>query len=74
MKQNCQHCGEPIIGNAYRVRSEEAGITLLNMIVCSLCSREARRLRLHTKKMNVISREVSAKARGTYPFTTRYLM
>ena len=75
MKQNCQHCGELIVGNAYRVRSEEeAGITLLNMIVCSLCSREARKLRLHTKKMNVISNEVSAQTRGTYPFTTRYLM
>ena len=74
MKQNCQHCGEPIIGNAYRVRSEEGGITLLNMIVCFLCSREARKLRLHTKKMNVISKEVSAQTRGTYPFTTRYLM
>jgi len=74
MKQNCQHCGELIVGNAYRVRSEEAGITLLDMIVCSLCSREARKLRLHTKKMKVISKEVSAKTRGTYPFTTRYLM
>ena len=29
MKQNCQHCGELILGNAYRVTSEEAGIALL---------------------------------------------
>ena len=26
-----------IVGNAYRVTSEEAGITLLDIIVCSLC-------------------------------------
>ena len=74
MKQNCQHCGELIVGNAYRVSSEEAGITLLDMIVCSLCSIEAKKLRLHTKKMNVTSKQVSARARGTYPYTTRYLM
>ena len=28
----CQHCGEPIVGNAYRVMSEEQGITLLDMM------------------------------------------
>ena len=27
MKQNCQHCGELIVGDAYRVTSEEEGIT-----------------------------------------------
>ena len=42
MKQNCQHCGELIVGNAYRVTSEEEGISLLDMIVCSLCSMEAK--------------------------------
>jgi ribosome-binding protein aMBF1 (putative translation factor) len=74
MKQNCQHCGELIVGNSYRVRSEEAGITLIDMIVCSRCSMEAKKLRLHTKKMNVTSKQVLARTRGTYPFTTRYLM
>jgi ribosome-binding protein aMBF1 (putative translation factor) len=72
MKQNCQHCGELIVGNAYRVTSEEAGITLLDMIVCSLCSREAKKLRLHTQKMNVTSKQLSARTRGSY--TTRYLI
>jgi superfamily II helicase len=53
MKQNCQHCGELIVGNTYRVTSEEVGITLLDMIVCSPCSIEAKKLRLRTQKMNV---------------------
>jgi ribosome-binding protein aMBF1 (putative translation factor) len=74
MKQNCQHCGQLIVGNAYRVRSEEAGITLLDMIVCSLCSMEAKNLRLRTQKLNVTSKQLSARTRGTYPFTTRYLI
>ena len=33
MKQNCQHCGELIVGNAYRVTSEEEGMIMLNMVV-----------------------------------------
>jgi len=31
----CQHCGALIAGKAYRVTSEEEGISLLDMIVCS---------------------------------------
>ena len=46
----CQHCGESIIGDAYRVTSEDQGIPLLDLVVCSLCSMEAKRLRLHTRK------------------------
>jgi superfamily II helicase len=72
MIRPCQHCGELILGDAYRVTSEEDGITLLDMIVCSLCSREAKKLRLHTRKMNVTSKQLSARTRGTY--TTRYLI
>jgi hypothetical protein len=66
MEQHCQHCGELIVGNAYRVTSEEEGIGLLDMIVCSLCSMEAKRLRLHTEELNVKSKQVSARARGTH--------
>ena len=33
MDRNCQHCGELIVGKAYRVTSEEEGISLLDMIV-----------------------------------------
>jgi hypothetical protein len=68
MEQICQHCGELIVGNTYRVTSEEEGITLLDMIVCSLCLMEAKRLRLHTEEINVKSKVPSAQSRGSHRF------
>ena len=61
MNYTCQHCGELIVGNAYRVTSEEAGITLLDIIVCSLCFMEAKRLHLHAEEINVRSKKASAR-------------
>jgi coenzyme F420-reducing hydrogenase beta subunit len=55
MDRICQHCGESIIGDAYRVTSEDQGIRLLDLVVCSLCSMEAKRLRLHTEEINLRS-------------------
>jgi hypothetical protein len=66
MDRICQHCGELIVGNAYRVRSEEQGITLLDMVVCSLCSMEAKRLRLYTEEINQRSKPAPARNRGSY--------
>jgi hypothetical protein len=66
MDRICQHCGELIIGNAYRVTSEEEGITLLDMVVCSLCYMEAKRLRLHTEEIDLRSKETSAPNRGSH--------
>jgi hypothetical protein len=66
MDNTCQHCGELIVGNAYRVTSEEEGITLLDMIVCSLCFMEAKRLRLHTEEINIKSKQPSARTRGSH--------
>ena len=66
MNRICQHCGELIVGDAYRVTSEEDGITLLNMVVCSLCSMEAKRLRLHTEEINIRSKHPSARNRGSH--------
>jgi hypothetical protein len=66
MDRICQHCGELIVGNAYRVTSEEEGITLLDMIVCSLCCMEAKRLRLHTEEIDLRSKETSAPNRGSH--------
>jgi hypothetical protein len=66
MERICQHCGEMIQGNAYRVTSEEDGITLLDMVVCSLCSMEAKRLRLHTEEINVSSKHPSTRNRGSH--------
>jgi hypothetical protein len=37
------------VGNPYRVTSEEDGVILLNMIVCSICAMEAKQLQLHTE-------------------------
>lgn len=66
MDRACQHCGELIVGKTYRVTSEEGGVTLLDMIVCSLCSMEAKRLRLHTEEINGKSKPVSARNRGSH--------
>jgi len=66
MKQHCQHCGELIVGNAYRVTSEEDGIALLDMIVCSLCSMEAKRLRLHTEEVNAAGKPRSTRNRMSH--------
>jgi hypothetical protein len=66
MDRICQHCGELIVGNAYRVTSEEEGITLLDMIVCSLCCMEAKRLRLHTEEIDLRSKETLAPNRGSH--------
>ncbi len=67
MKQNCQHCEELIVGNAYRVTSEEKGISLLDMIVCSLCFMEAKSLGLHAQKINVGNKQPSARNRMSHP-------
>jgi hypothetical protein len=45
----CEHCDEVIVGNAYRVTSEEDGIIFLDMIVCSICAMEAKQLQLRTE-------------------------
>jgi hypothetical protein len=45
----CEHCDQMIVGNAYRVTSEEDGIIFLDMIVCSICAMEAKQLQLHTQ-------------------------
>ena len=60
MKRSCQHCGELIVGNAYRVTSEEDNVTLLDMVVCSLCScslcsMEAKRLGLRVDEISMSS-------------------
>jgi len=66
MDNTCQHCGALIVGNSYRVTSEDEGITLLDMVVCSLCHMEAKRLRLHTEEINVRSKDPSARNRGSH--------
>ena len=60
MNHTCQHCDELIVGNAYRVTSEDQGIPLLDMVVCSLCFMEAKRLRLHAEEINIRSKQVAS--------------
>ena len=64
MDRICQHCGKLIVGNAHRVTSEEEGISLLDMIVCSLCFMEAKRLHLHAEAISVRSKQASARSRA----------
>ena len=66
MNQNCRHCEELIVGDAYRVTSEHEGITLLDLIVCSPCSMEAKRLGLHTEKINARSKQISVRNRVSH--------
>jgi hypothetical protein len=49
----CEHCDEKFYGTAYRVKSEEDGVVLLDMIVCHSCSIEARTLGLQTKEHDI---------------------
>ena len=66
MKANCQHCDELIVGNAYRVTSEDQGIRLLDMVVCSLCSMVAKRLGLHTGQIKDRSKQVLTRNRRSH--------
>ena len=63
MDHICQHCGELLVGNAYRVTSEDEGISLLDMIVCSLCFMAAKRLHLHAEEISLRSKQASARNR-----------
>lgn len=48
----CDHCQESLIGKAYRVISEDDGVTLLDMIVCHACYIEAQKLGLKTEELD----------------------
>jgi hypothetical protein len=51
MKFICRHCDALTVGTAYRVVSEEAGVILLDMIVCHACFIQARNLGLQTEEI-----------------------
>jgi hypothetical protein len=72
MDRICQHCGELIVGKAYRVTSEEEGITLLDMIVCSLCFMEAKPTFMRRQSM-LEAKGFSSKPRES-PSATRNLV
>jgi hypothetical protein len=47
----CRRCNHTTKQNLFRVTTEDEGVVLLNMIVCSSCARLARRLGLPAVKM-----------------------
>jgi hypothetical protein len=49
MKFYCKHCDQVVVGEAYRVLSEENGIVLLDMTVCRPCYEQARDLGLYSE-------------------------
>jgi RNase P subunit RPR2 len=62
----CQHCYELIVGNAYRVTSKEEGITMLDIVVCSRCVTEAKRLGLHAEEIVIGNKQPSARNRVSH--------
>jgi hypothetical protein len=52
MKFTCRHCDKLTEGLAYRVRSEEAGVILLEMIVCYSCFEQTKNLGLDVKEID----------------------
>jgi hypothetical protein len=50
MEWMCDHCRAFFAGIPYRVKSEESGVVLLDMIVCHYCYVEARKLGLRTEE------------------------
>lgn len=66
MDRICEHCGGSFVGSAYRVISEAKNITFLDMIVCSPCYMEAKRLRLRTEEIDLRGKQASARTRGSH--------
>lgn len=50
----CRRCNHRAKEKLYRVIAEEAGVVLLNMLVCASCARLASRLGLRTMKMESV--------------------
>jgi hypothetical protein len=62
----CEHCLQPTTGKVYQVISEDAGVVTLNMVVCSVCSREAKELGLKTTDLDSATRGHLESARSDY--------
>jgi hypothetical protein len=52
----CRRCDRITKQKLYRVITEDAGVVLLNMLVCSSCARQAKKLGLPTVKMESAKR------------------
>ena len=56
MASICQRCHRITQQELYRVTTEDAGVVMLNMLVCSSCARLAKKLGLPTVKMKSVKR------------------
>jgi RNase P subunit RPR2 len=58
-KGTCEHCEGILLSNkAYRVRSEDYGLRLLDMTVCYACHLEAQKLGLDTEEITTAPERV----------------
>ena len=63
----CERCDRMAKHEAYRVTTEDAGVVLLNMVVCSSCARLAKELGLPAVKMVLEKRAERIKRRSVMP-------
>lgn len=63
MEFTCRRCNHITKRKLYRVITEEAGVVLLNMVVCSSCARLAKRLGLSTVQLETGKRTAKTKDR-----------
>jgi hypothetical protein len=57
----CRRCDRNTKQKLYRVTTEDAGVVLLNMLVCSSCARLAKKLGLPIVKMQSAKRAEKIK-------------
>ncbi len=60
----CRRCDRITKQKLYRVTSEDAGVVLLNMLVCSSCARLAKQLGLPAVKMESAKRAEKIKRKS----------
>lgn len=61
MEFTCRRCNHITKQKLYRVVTKEAGVVLLNMVVCSSCARLAKRLGLPAVKIQSAKRIAKTK-------------
>jgi hypothetical protein len=60
----CRRCDRTTKQELYRVTTEDAGVVLLNMLVCSSCARQAKKLGLPAVKMESAKRAAKINRRS----------
>lgn len=62
----CEHCLLPTTSKVYWVTSEDAGVVTLNLLVCSVCCGEAKKLGLKTNELDFVTRGLLEFDRSDY--------